>query len=119
LSRSPFAERFTRLVGVPPITYLTDWRMQLAAARLRDTPRPIARIADELGYESEATFTRAFKRAMGVAPGRFRRGNQAPLRGVALDRSLSARARMTASGLADIGCGLRRGARGRARSRRS
>lgn len=74
LSRSAFAERFAHLVGVPPITYLTDWRMQVAAARLRDTHRPIARIAAEIGYESEATFTRAFKRAMGVAPGRYRRG---------------------------------------------
>jgi AraC-like DNA-binding protein len=72
LSRSAFAERFTQLVGVPPISYLTDWRMQLAAARLRDTPRAIGQIAAELGYESEATFTRAFKRAMGVAPGRYR-----------------------------------------------
>ena len=78
LSRSAFAERFTQLVGVPPISYLTDWRMQLAAARLRDTPWPIAQIADELGYESEATFTRAFKRAMGVPPGRFRRGGSVP-----------------------------------------
>ena len=72
LSRSAFAERFTQLVGMPPITYLTDWRMQLAAARLRDTPRAIGQIAAELGYESEATFTRAFKRAMGIAPGRYR-----------------------------------------------
>jgi len=72
LSRSAFAERFSQLVGVPPISYLTDWRMQLAAARLRDTPRSIGQIADELGYESESTFTRAFKRAMGVAPGRYR-----------------------------------------------
>lgn len=72
LSRSAFAERFTQLVGAPPITYLTDWRMQLAAARLRDTPRSIGQIAAELGYESEATFTRAFKRATGLAPGRFR-----------------------------------------------
>jgi AraC-like DNA-binding protein len=79
LSRSAFAERFTQLVGVPPISYLTDWRMQLAAARLRDTPWPIAQIAEELGYESEATFTRAFKRAMGVPPGRFRRGESNPL----------------------------------------
>ena len=78
LSRSAFAERFTQLVGIPPITYLTDWRMQLAAARLRDTPRPIAQIADELGYESEATFTRAFRRELGVAPGRFRRGDHSP-----------------------------------------
>jgi AraC-like DNA-binding protein len=72
MSRSAFAERFTQMVGVPPISYLTDWRMQLAAARLRDTPRAIGQIAAELGYESEATFTRAFKRAMGVAPGRYR-----------------------------------------------
>lgn len=74
LSRSAFAERFTQLVGAPPISYLIDWRMQLAAARLRDTPLSIGQIADELGYESEATFTRAFKRAMGVAPGQYRRG---------------------------------------------
>lgn len=74
LSRSAFADRFTQLVGMPPISYLIDWRMQLAAARLRDSPRPIALIAADLGYESEATFTRAFKRAMGVAPGQYRRG---------------------------------------------
>jgi len=72
LSRSAFAERFAQLVGAPPISYLTEWRMQLAAARLRDTPRSIGQIAAELGYESEATFTRAFKRAVGVAPGRYR-----------------------------------------------
>jgi AraC-like DNA-binding protein len=72
LSRSAFAERFTQLVGVPPITYLTDWRMQLAAARLRETSRSIGQIAAEFGYESEATFTRAFKRATGMAPGRYR-----------------------------------------------
>lgn len=74
LSRSAFAERFTQLVGVPPISYLAEWRMQLAAARLRDTPRSIGQIAAELGYESEATFTRAFKRTIGVAPGRYRSG---------------------------------------------
>lgn len=74
LSRSAFAERFTQLVGVPPIGYLGEWRMQLAAARLRDTPRSIGQIAAELGYESEATFTRAFKRAIGLAPGRYRSG---------------------------------------------
>ena len=72
LSRSAFAERFSQLVGAPPITYLTDWQMQLAAARLRDTPRTIGQIAADLGYESEATFTRAFKRATGLAPGKYR-----------------------------------------------
>jgi AraC-like DNA-binding protein len=85
LSRSAFAERFTQLVGMPPITYLTDWRMRLAATRLRDSPRPIATIAQELGYESEATFARAFKRASGVAPGRFRRGDLPPRPGVAVE----------------------------------
>jgi AraC-like DNA-binding protein len=74
LSRSAFAERFTQLVGQPPISYLTDWRMQLAAARLRETPRSIAQVAGDLGYESEASFTRAFKRTHGLAPGRFRSG---------------------------------------------
>lgn len=74
LSRSAFAERFTQLVGLPPISYLTNWRMQVAAARLRETHRSIGHIAGELGYESEASFTRAFKRAHGTAPGRFRSG---------------------------------------------
>lgn len=74
LSRSAFADRFVQLLGVPPIGYLTSWRMQLAAARLRDTHRPIAQIAAETGYESEATFARAFKREMGVSPGRYRAG---------------------------------------------
>jgi AraC-like DNA-binding protein len=72
MSRSAFAERFTQLVGMPPISYLTDWRMQVAAARLRETHRSIAQIATELGYESEASLTRAFKRAHGIAPGRYR-----------------------------------------------
>lgn len=75
LSRSAFAERFAQLLGVPPITYLTEWRMQLAAVRLRETPRTIGQIAAELGYESEATFTRAFKRATGMAPGKYRNAN--------------------------------------------
>jgi AraC-like DNA-binding protein len=76
MSRSAFAERFTQLVGMPPIGYLTDWRMQVAAARLRETHRTIAQVAAELGYESEASFTRAFKRAQGVAPGRYRAGGR-------------------------------------------
>lgn len=73
LSRSAFAERFTQVVGMPPMTYLTSWRMQVAAQRLRETHQPIARIASEVGYESEATFTRAFSREIGMAPGRYRR----------------------------------------------
>lgn len=81
LSRSAFAERFTQLVGMPPMTYLTQWRMQLAAARLRDSHRAIAQIAADIGYESEATFARAFKREIGVAPGRYRAGYDAPAKG--------------------------------------
>ena len=72
LSRSAFAERFTEVLGVPPLTYLTRWRMQVAARRLRDSHHGIAAIAADLGYESEASFSRAFKREMGAAPGRYR-----------------------------------------------
>jgi AraC-like DNA-binding protein len=72
LSRSSFAERFVRTLGVPPMTYLTRWRMLSAAQRLRESPAPIARIAAEVGYESESTFSRAFAREMGMPPGRFR-----------------------------------------------
>jgi AraC-like DNA-binding protein len=74
LSRSAFAERFTQLLDAPPMTYLTRWRMQVAAQQLRETQRSIAQIAWDVGYESEATFTRAFKREIGSAPGRYRRG---------------------------------------------
>jgi AraC-like DNA-binding protein len=72
LSRSSFAERFARTLGVPPMTYLTRWRMLSAAQRLRESPAPIARIAAEVGYESESTFSRAFAREMGMPPGQFR-----------------------------------------------
>jgi AraC-like DNA-binding protein len=73
LSRSAFAERFANLVGVPPMRCLLKWRLQLAAARLRESPRSTAQIASEVGYESEAAFSRAFKRAFGVTPAAWRR----------------------------------------------
>lgn len=73
LSRSAFAERFTTLVGVPPMSYLTTWRMQVAGQRLRESRRSIAQVAEAVGYESEAAFARAFKREMGVSPGEYRR----------------------------------------------
>lgn len=73
LSRSAFAERFTTLVGQPPMRYLTVWRMQLAAQSLQESQFSIARIAHECGYESEATFTRAFKREFGTPPGAWRK----------------------------------------------
>ena len=74
LSRSAFAERFTAMVGLPPMRYLAVWRMQLAARQLREGRQPVARIAAAVGYESEAAFTRAFKREHGVAPAVWRRG---------------------------------------------
>jgi AraC-like DNA-binding protein len=73
LSRSAFHERFVRLIGQPPMQYLTQWRMQVAANLLRQSHAPIAAIALDVGYESEAAFTRAFKRQVGAPPGAWRR----------------------------------------------
>lgn len=73
LSRSAFAERFTQLIGSPPMRYLANWRMQVAAQRLRDTRQTIAQIGYDVGYESEAAFTRAFRREMGAPPATWRK----------------------------------------------
>ena len=73
-SRTVLAERFNKLLGKPPIEYLTGWRIQLAADRLKSTREPLGRIAETVGYDSEAAFSRAFKRAMGVSPGAWRAG---------------------------------------------
>ena len=73
LSRSALAERFTALVGEPPIQYLMRWRLALAARTLRSGGDPIARVAERSGYESEAAFSRAFKREFGVPPAAWRR----------------------------------------------
>ena len=75
LSRSAFAERFARTLGMPPISYLAQWRMLLAGQRLRESSETIAQIASTVGYESESTFSRAFTREMGLAPGAWRRGS--------------------------------------------
>jgi len=73
LSRSALADRFAALVGQPPMQYLTRWRLQLAANLLRSGARNIASVAAEVGYDSEAAFSRAFKRELGVAPAVWRR----------------------------------------------
>jgi AraC-like DNA-binding protein len=73
ISRSALVERFTRYLSEPPMTYLTHWRLQLAARSLESTPRGVAEIAGEVGYESEAAFNRAFKREFGQPPGKYRR----------------------------------------------
>jgi len=72
-SRSVLAERFTRLVGDPPMQYVARWRMQVAAHQLLSTVDTVAAIAERVGYESEAAFTRAFKRIVGAAPTPWRR----------------------------------------------
>jgi AraC-like DNA-binding protein len=75
LSRSAFAERFTGLVGEAPMHYLGRWRLRTAADRLREG-QPVARVAYEVGYASEAAFSRAFKRDYGTAPGTWREGQR-------------------------------------------
>ena len=76
LSRSALADRFIRLVGVPPMHYLGNWRMQVAMQKLRDTSASLAQVADMVGYESEAAFSRAFKKAVGTAPATWRRSHR-------------------------------------------
>jgi len=73
MSRSAMHERFMQLIGQPPMQYLTQWRMQLAAKLLRNTSNSIASVALDVGYESEAAFARAFKRVVGFPPGTWRR----------------------------------------------
>jgi AraC-like DNA-binding protein len=62
LSRSALADRFVRLIGVPPMHYLASWRMQVATQQLRNTSASLAQVAENVGYDSEAAFYRAFKR---------------------------------------------------------
>jgi len=73
-SRSSFAERFVHFVGQPPMQYLTRWRIQRAARRLSDGREKVSTVAHEVGYASEAAFSRAFKKAVGVSPARWRAG---------------------------------------------
>ena len=77
LSRSALHERFVHLIGVPPMQYLAQWRMQAAARMLLDTRATVATIALEVGYESEAAFARAFKRLVGKPPAAWRRTRSA------------------------------------------
>jgi AraC-like DNA-binding protein len=72
LSRSALAERFVHFVGQPPMQYLASWRMQLAANHLRSSTDGVAAVANRVGYESEAAFSRAFKKAVGASPTEWR-----------------------------------------------
>ena len=74
MSRSAFAARFTALVGEPPMHYVARWRMQVAQTWLQEEGAALGELAYRLGYQSEAAFSRAFKRFMGIPPGAVRRG---------------------------------------------
>ena len=79
MSRSPFATKFSSLVGEPPLAYLTKWRMNLAAGYLQDNQLQIREIAQRVGYESQASFSNAFKRHFAVSPREFREKQNAAL----------------------------------------
>jgi AraC-like DNA-binding protein len=76
-SRSVVGERFSSFLGEPPLTYLTRWRLQLAARQLAMTHKTVVEIANDVGYRSEAAFNRAFKREMGLPPAQYRKTRRA------------------------------------------
>jgi AraC-like DNA-binding protein len=78
-SRSVLAERFVQRVGQPAMQYLTAWRMQLAARLLADSTAKVKAVAEAAGYQSEAAFSRAFKKAAGMSPANWRQGERSPL----------------------------------------
>jgi len=73
LSRSALHERFVSFIGHPPMQYLTNWRIQLGARLLRESNRTVATIALDVGYDSEAAFSRAFRRMVGLPPATWRK----------------------------------------------
>jgi AraC-like DNA-binding protein len=76
LSRSALSERFTHLIGEAPMQYLARWRMQLGATLLRSRDVSVFEAAMEVGYASEAAFSRAFKKLVGVPPAAWREGQR-------------------------------------------
>ncbi|GFE84899.1 cupin [Steroidobacter agaridevorans] len=76
-SRTVLVDRFVQLMGESPLAYLARWRLQLAARRLTTTDRKVLQVAYDVGYESEAAFSRAFRREFGVPPARYRRERKA------------------------------------------
>ncbi len=79
MSRSSFAQRFKDIVGMPPLTYLIDYRLRLAARYLRLQQNSISRISELVGYASDSTFSQAFKRVYGVSPKAYRQQYQSTL----------------------------------------
>lgn len=84
VSRSTLTERFARLIGQSPMSYLANWRLELGADALRSTSRSVLQVAAEVGYESEASFNRAFKRRFGKPPAQYRRAIRERRRAAAL-----------------------------------
>jgi AraC-like DNA-binding protein len=78
ISRSSLAERFSGVIGQPPMHYLTRWRMQLACRLLRDDAAKVSAVALDVGYQSEAAFSRAFKTLVGTSPAEWRRRQRTP-----------------------------------------
>ena len=72
VSRTVLVDGFVRLLGRPPIRYLTEWRLNVASGLLRSTDAGVAEVALQVGYTSEEAFSRAFKRAFGLAPAHWR-----------------------------------------------
>jgi AraC-like DNA-binding protein len=68
MSRSAFAHRFKELLGQTPLDYVTEWRMQKALPLLRQGDKKLVEVAQEVGYESDAAFSKAFKRILGLPP---------------------------------------------------
>jgi len=85
LSRSALAQRFGEFVGVPPMQYLARWRLQIAAQQLRSGEKTLAAVAEDVGYESEAAFNRAFKREFGMPPATWRRARDRQTRNESVD----------------------------------
>ena len=73
MSRSRFAERFKDLMGIGPMTYVSDWRLQKAVYLLRQTPATVQTVANKIGYQSPAAFTRAFTQKFGESPSHYRK----------------------------------------------
>jgi AraC-like DNA-binding protein len=85
VSRTVLASTFKETLGVPPMSYLTSWRMQIAAGLLADTETPVYNVSEAVGYESDASFSRAFRRATGLSPGIWRSERQRDPTGSASD----------------------------------
>jgi AraC-like DNA-binding protein len=77
MSRSAFAERFKGLLGQTPLEYVTEWRMQKAVQLLQQRDKKLVDVAQSIGYESDAAFSKAFKRVVGLTPGEYRRNSLA------------------------------------------